>query len=166
MCYHTRLPLVFLGVALYYAESPQQLQALRAGLEFLLWHYSQQNIDNIQTWVYHGHNTVKELLMFSAAGLDMNAPTVQALLNWWYRYYRPDEGMFRTQEMPIPDFTRHISAIMKDFEDRYGADYWPGTAKVSAPVLRYQLYHLVEDDWLTYTLTRIALNILPDGFNS
>jgi hypothetical protein len=149
--------------ALFYTESPQYRHALTAGLEFLLWHYAQQNKEAIQTWIYHGHNTVKELLMFSEAGLELCSPPVQALLDWLMSYYRPDEGMFRTQEKPIPDFNRQISAIMKDFEGRYGADYWPTVAKASAPVLRYQLYHLVEDDWLTYYLTRIALNLTPEG---
>ncbi len=142
--------------ALYYA-GPQYRQALSAGLGFLLWHLSQQNIERIQTWTYHGHNTVKELLMFSEAGLDMNAPPIQALLGWLKGYYRPGEGVFRTQEKPIPDFTRHVSAIQKDYEDRYGADYWPAVARTGA--LRYHLYHLIEDDWLTYYAARIAVNL-------
>ena len=48
---------------------------------------------------------------------------------------------------------------IKQFKDRYGTTYWDDIAKTSAPVLRYHLYHLIEDDWLTYYLTRIALNI-------
>jgi hypothetical protein len=31
---------------------------------------------------------------------------------------------------------------------------------VSPKVARYQLYHLIEDDWLTYYMTRIAANVL------
>lgn len=145
--------------ALYYAQNPKYTQALSTSLEFLLWHLSQSDIKDIQTWVYHGHNTVKELLMFSEAGLDMSAPSIQALLDWLKSYYRPAEGMFRTQEKPIPDFVRHVSAIMKAYEGKFGADYWSTLSKTSAPVLRYHLYHLVEDDWLTYYSTRIALNI-------
>jgi hypothetical protein len=146
--------------ALYYAGNPQFAPALSASLEFMLWHLSQKAPQDIQTWVYHGHNTVKELLMFSEAGLDMRAQPIQALLDWLKGYYRPQEGLFRTQEKPIPDFLRHISAVVKDYEDRRGADYWTATSRSSAPLLRYHLYHLVEDDWLTYTLTRIALNLI------
>ena len=149
--------------ALYYTRNPKYAQALSAALEFMLWHLSQQNPEHIQTWVYHGHNTVKELLMFSEAGLDMRAEPIQVLLDWLKGYYRPGEGMFRAQEKPVPDFARQISAIMKDFADQYGADFWDAVSKTSAPVLRYHLYHLVEDDWLTYYLTRIALNLSADG---
>jgi hypothetical protein len=50
-----------------------------------------------------------------------------------------------------------VSAIRREFEQQYGAEYWDTVAKTSAPVLRYHLYHLVEEDWLTYYLVRIAL---------
>jgi hypothetical protein len=145
--------------ALFYRGNPLSRPALTAGLEFLNWHLSKAGRESIQTWVYHGHNTVKELLMFSEAGLDLSSGPVLALLEWLKGYYRPDEGMFRTQEKPIPDFVRHVSAIIQDYSDRMGPAYWESSAKTSPPVLRYHLYHLVEDDWLTYTLTRIAQNI-------
>jgi len=148
--------------ALFCSENPKYQRALSTALEFMLWHLSQKNTEHIQTWVYHGHNTVKELLMFSAAGLDMSAQPIQALLDWLRGYYRPSEGVFRTQEEPIPDFVRHVSAIVKEFENKYGAAYWETIAKTSAPVLRYHLYHLVENDWLTYYLTRVALNMSPE----
>jgi hypothetical protein len=145
--------------ALFFAGEPCARGALPAALEFLLWHLWQKDPQHIQTWVYHGHNTVKELLMFSEAGIDMHAEPIQALLGWLKGYYRPGEGMFRTQDRPIRNFVRHVSAMMKDFETRYGDGYWDTVAKASAPVLRYQLYHLIEDDWLTYYLARIALNM-------
>lgn len=147
--------------ALYYAHDPKYAHALSAGLDFMLWHLSQSDLQSIQTWVYHGHNTIKELLMFSEASMDMSAPAIQSLLTWLKGYYRPEEGMFRTQAVPIPDFVRHVSAVIKDFEERCGPAYWTTVAKTSPPVLRYHLYHLVEDDWLTYTLTRVALNLTP-----
>jgi hypothetical protein len=92
----------------------------------------------------------------------MSVQPIQVLLGWLKGYYRPGEGMFRTQENPIPDFVRHVSAIMKEFENKYGTAYWGTIAKTNASVLRYHLYHLVEDDWLTYYLTRIALNMAPE----
>jgi hypothetical protein len=152
----------FAAQALFYSDNAHHRRALPAALEFLLWHLSQKNPEHIQTWVYHGHNTVKELLMFSETGLDMRVQPIQALLDWLKGYYRPSEGVFRTQDKPIPNFVRHVSAIVKEFEDKYGAAYWETIAKTSAPVLRYHLYHLVEDDWLTYYLTRIALHMTPE----
>jgi hypothetical protein len=124
---------------------------------------SQKDEAHIQTWVYHGHNTVQELLMFSEAGINMGARPIQAQLGWLRGLYRPDEGMFRAQAEPIPAFTRQISAIVREFEDRYGPGYWNEIPKASSGVLRYRLYHLVEDDWLTYYLTRIAQDVLLPG---
>jgi hypothetical protein len=112
--------------------------------------------------VYHGHNRVKELLMFTEMGFDASAQPIDALLDWLRGYCRPSEGMFRTQAKPIPAFVRHVSAIRAAFEDDRGVDYWESVSKTSASVLRYHLYHLVEDDWLTYYLTRIALNLAPE----
>jgi hypothetical protein len=148
--------------ALFYAGNAYSRRALPAALEFLLWHLSQKNPEHIQTWVYHGHNTVKELLMFSEAGIDMGVQPIQALLDWLKGYYMPSEGVFRTRDKPSSNFVRHVSAIIKESEDKYGAAYWRTIAKTSAPVLRYHLYHLVEDDWLTYYLTRIAHNMIPE----
>jgi len=107
----------------------------------------------------YGHNIVKELLMLSKSGFDMREQPFSDLLAWLKGYFRPGEGAFRTQEKPIPNFVRQISAIKRVFEENKGADYRETIAKTSAPVLRYHLYHLVEDDWLTYYMTRIALNM-------
>lgn len=145
--------------ALYYAGPAHAPGALPRALAFLRWHLSQKDSQHMRTWVYHGHNIVNELLMFSEAGFDLRAPPMWTLLEWLKGYYRPHEGVFRTQEQPIPDFVRHVSAIVSAFERQYGADYWTSITKTSAPVLRYHLYHLVEDDWLTYILTKIARNM-------
>jgi len=153
----------FAAQALFYADNAHARRALPAALEFLLWHLSQKDLAHIQTWVYHGHNIVKELLMFSEVGVDMHIRSIRILLDWLKGYYRPNEGMFRTQDMPISNFVRHVSAMMKAFEQKYDTDYWTTIAKTSAPVVRYHLYHLMEDDWLTYYLTRIALNMAPEG---
>jgi hypothetical protein len=142
--------------ALFYTGNSQYRPALTAGLDFLLWHLSQSSQESIQTWVYHGHNIVKELLMFSQTGMDLNAGPIQALLDWLKGYYRPEDGIFRTQEKPIPDFVRHVSAITQEYSEKIGSSYWETISKTSMPVLRYHLFHLVEDDWLTYYLTRIA----------
>ncbi len=142
--------------ALYYA---QKVDVLTPALEFLRWHLLQKDPRHIQTWVYHGHNIVRELLMFSETGFDMREQPFLDLLAWLKGYFRPGEGAFRTQAKPIPNFVRQVSAIRREFEEKKGADYWDIVAKTSAPVLRYHLYHLVEDDWLTYYMTRIAINM-------
>jgi hypothetical protein len=157
--------------ALFYSGNAQHRPALRAALEFLLWHLAQKDETHIQTWVYHGHNLIKELLMFSAAGMDMRARPIPALVDWLKGYHRPQEGFFRAQKEPISDFTRQISAIMSGYTEKQGSDYWETVPKVSAPVLRYLLYHLAEDDWLTYYATRIGQNmiekeILKDGLDA
>lgn len=144
--------------ALYYAK---KVVELTAALEFLKWHLLQKDPKQIQTWVYHGHNIVRELLMFSVSGFDMHEQPFPDLLAWLKGYYRPNEGAFRTQEKPIPNFARQVSVIRREFEEKYGTNYWKIVAKTSAPVLRYHLFHLVEDDWLTYYMTRIALNMTP-----
>ena len=153
----------FAAEALYRSTAPEHRPPLTRALQFQLWHLSQKNEAHIQTWVYHGHNTVQELLMFSEAGIDMGARPIQAQLQWLRGLYRADRGMFRAQAEPIPTFTRQISAIMKESEDRHGPGYWNEIPKVGYGVLRYRLYHLVEDDWLTYYLTRIAQNMLLPG---
>ena len=150
----------FAAQALFYSENPQHKPALRSALEFLRWHLAEKDETHVRTWVYHGHNTVKELLMFSTAGMDMNVKPIPAMLDWLKGHYRPQEGHFRAQKKPIADFLRQINAIMKNYSDRYGEAYWESVPKVSAPILRYQLYHLVEDGWLTYTAARIAQNML------
>jgi hypothetical protein len=149
--------------ALYFAEDTPYHQALPAALGFLVRHLGHADPDHIRTWVYHGHNTVKELLMASATGVAMDTAPLKALLDWLKGYYRPDEGMFRTQAQPISNFTRHIAAIQETYEAERGADYWKTVAKASPGLLRHHLYHLVEDDWLTYTATRIALNVVIDS---
>lgn len=150
----------FAAEALFCSTISEHRRPLTRALEFQLWHLSQKDETHIQTWVYHGHNTVRELLMFSEAGIDMSARPIQAQLRWLKSLYRPDEGMFRAQAKPIPSFTRQVSAIIKEFEGRHGPGYWDEIPKVGYGVLRYRLYHLVEDDWLTYYLIRIAQNML------
>jgi hypothetical protein len=97
--------------------------------------------------------------MFSETGFDMREQPFSNLLAWLKTYFRPGLGAFRTQAKPIPNFVRQVLAIKREFEENKGNDYWDTVAKTSPPVLRYHLYHLVEDDWLTYYMTRIALNM-------
>jgi len=145
--------------ALYLSADPLHAPALKSALQFMLWHLAQKDPAHIQTWSYHGHNIVKELLMFSEAGLDMRAEPVPILLGWLRGSYRPGEGCFRAQVRPVADFTRQVSAIIQEYDECHGAGAWDKTTRTGANVLRYQLYHLVEDDWLTYYAARIAINL-------
>lgn len=54
--------------------------------------------------------------------------------------HRADEGYFRYDGKPISQYSQ-----WKDGMD--------------ARVAKYRLYHLIEDDWLTYHLTRIGANL-------
>jgi len=89
----------------------------------------------------------------------LSAPPLRAQLAWLKGYYREDQGCFRAAQKPSADFWRHIGAVMHEFELRLGPDYWEQVSKTSPPVLRYHLYQLIEDDWLTYYLTRVALRL-------
>lgn len=100
--------------------------------------------------------------MFCDAGMDMELPLLRSLLQWLRGFYRPDEGVFRVVDPAPASYERLVTAIYRgNVNDRgnvncRGSDYWKTSAKVAYPVLRYQLWHTVEDDWLTYRLTKIA----------
>lgn len=104
------------------------------------------------------------LEVFCDTGIDMRLPVIQTILDWLRGYYHSEEGVFRTQDKSIPDFARHVSSIFKEYEMEKGVNYWPNEAKVSSQVLRYNLYHLVEEDWLTYRLTGLAMKMYERNY--
>jgi hypothetical protein len=120
-------------MALFYSGRPEYRQALCRGLEFLVWHLALQQEAEIRSLFYHGHNTVKELLVLSELGLALSERPVGALVEWLSEMYCADEA--------------HFSYPAKR----------PTTS--SPGRVRYHLYHLAEDDWLTYYATRIAVNL-------
>lgn len=144
--------------ALYFARGsiPAAAPALRRSLAFLLDHLSRKEPRDYTGWVYHGHSPVKELLMCLEAGFDPRHPVLAAWLEWLRGMRRPDEGCFRASARPQPDFVRLAGDLWREQEAERSGEYWRKTAKVGAPVLRYYLYHLAEDDWLTYHALRIA----------
>lgn len=97
--------------------------------------------------------------MFCDTGIDMNLPAIQTVLQWLKTYYRSEEGVFRTQEKIIPGFVKHVSSVYKSYEAEKGANYWSDDAKTGPSVLRYSLFHLIEDDWFTYRITRLAIKM-------
>jgi hypothetical protein len=121
------------AMALYHSRRPEHEQALRKALGFLVWHLSIKREDEIRRFFYHGHNMVKELLALSELGVGLKERPVRMLLDWLAGMRRPHEAHF-------------------SFSGRR-------PTKSSRGWERYHSYHLVEDDWLTYYATRIAVNL-------
>lgn len=127
--------------ALYHSGNSEYDKALHKGLEFLLWHLSTKEEVDICQMYYHGHCTVRELMMFSDTGVGLDRKPVQAILRWLMTMYKPQKGCFKYNGKPVSKYS-----TKKD--------------GVSPGVMKYRLYHLAEDDWLTYYLTRIGNNIV------
>jgi hypothetical protein len=121
------------AMALYHSGRPEYREALYRALGFLVWHLSIKKDDEIRQFYYHGHNMVKELVVLSELGVGLTERPVQILLNWLVDMYHPDEAHF-------------------SYQGRGPTSSSPGWE-------RYYLYHLIEDDWLTYYATRIAVNL-------
>jgi hypothetical protein len=128
-------------LALYYSKNEGYRNRLIKALEFLVWHLSTKQAQEIQRFFYHGHSTVHELLMFSELQVGLEEKPVQAMLEWLMAMYRPDEGCFKYTGKPISQYSRRKDAM-------------------DSRVAKYRLYHLIEDDWLTYYATRIAANLI------
>jgi hypothetical protein len=126
--------------ALYYSDQAAYKDALIKGLEFLARHMSTKTPEELRRFFYHGHSLVHELLMFSEFRVGLQEPAVQTILEWLMGMYHENEGCFRYTGKPISQYSQH----------RDGLD---------ARVAKYRLHHLIEDDWLTYYMTRIGMNL-------
>jgi len=126
--------------ALFHSSDPGHKAPLRRGLEFLVWHLSTKDDVEIRRFFYHGHKMVKEMLMLSETGVGVSQRPVRVVLDWLMTMYEQGEGCFRYKGKPISKYTWHQDAA----EPR---------------TLKYVLYHVIEDDWLTYYMTRIAANL-------
>jgi len=126
--------------ALYAARQERYAEPLRRALGFLVWHLSTKQDDQIRRFFYHGHSTVHELQMFADYRVGLNEQPVSTLLDWLRTMYHADEGCFRYAGKPISRY-RH------------------STDEMDARVAKYRLYHLIEQDWLTYRLTRVAMSL-------
>lgn len=129
----------FATVALFHSGEASDKKASVKGLNFLLWHLDQKPEHEIRRFFWHGHDTVRELLMFSKVGVSPEQRSVKVLLDWLEEMYLPERFHFRYMGKPISKMNRR--------ED--GA---------TPRVIKYRLFHLIEDDWLTYYLTRIESN--------
>lgn len=122
-------------------KSKGHKNALLKALNFLIWHLSEKKDTEIQRFFYHGHSMVHELLMLSELNMGLKEKAVQRILEWLMTMYHPDEGCFRYTGKAISRYS-------------YRNDY------MDTRVAKYRLFHLIEDDWLTYYITRIMANIL------
>jgi hypothetical protein len=127
-------------MALYHSGEEAYKEALKKALEFLIWHLSTKDVDETRRFFFHGHSTVHELLMFSEFRVGLKEKAVQTILEWFLSMYRANEGCFRYTGKPISKYSHQQDGM-------------------DARVAKYRLHHLIEDDWLTYYLTRIGLNL-------
>lgn len=125
------------GNALFHARNPENQPALRRALRFLLQHHATKQESEIRQFYFHGHHILRELLMFAQMNEGLNARPVRVICDWLMAMHHPEEGVFRAAGLPNPSSARRLTGV-------------------SSQVLRYNYYHLVEDDWLTYYVLRIA----------
>jgi hypothetical protein len=127
--------------ALYYSNNPAFGESLERGLKFLVWHLNLKREIEIRRFFYHGHSTVHELVMLSEYGVGLGERPVRSILEWMMTMYDENSGHFHYLGKPISRY-------------RFREDY------MNPSVAKYRLHHLIEDDWLTYYGTRIAMNLL------
>ena len=128
------------ALTLYSARNEKYRNPLIKALEFLVRHLSTKQAGEIQRFFYHGHSIIHELLMFTELKVGLEERPVRDLLEWIMTMYHADEGCFKYNGKSISRYSRR--------ED--GMD---------SRVAKYRLYHLIEDDWLTYYVTRIGANL-------
>jgi len=124
--------------ALYSANKKKYRGNVIKGLRFLLRHLSQKTPDEMRKFFYHGHSTVHELLMFSKYGIGMKTQPVRTILDWLMGMYDRNSGCFVYRGKPVSKYSRR-----KDGMD--------------TRVAKYRLHHLIETDWFTYYMTKIAM---------
>jgi len=122
--------------ALHASRLPLYREALHRGLNFILWHLNQKRRADIRRFFWHGHEPIRELVMLAENGFSRDEAAIENLLDWLEKMYRPETGSYRYNGKPISKMT-----IRED-----GGD---------PRVMKYRLYHLIEEDWLTYWMTRI-----------
>ena len=128
-------------MALYYSKNRAYREALIRGAEFILWHLSTKKESDLQQFYYHGHNMVRELVMFSGLGVGLRTEAVQAILKWLMTMYDAEQGCFRYTGKPVSKYRKRQDGI-------------------DARVAKYRFYHVIEDDWLTYHMTTIAVDMM------
>lgn len=133
--YHSTMALYSSGINNYDKQ-------IEKALGFLLNHLSSKKAPEIQRFFYHGHSIIHELLMFTEFKTGLDSKVIKSLLSWLLSMYQ-DNSYFRYNGKPPTKYK---------FKDDY----------MDSRVAKYRLFHLIEDDWLTYYATRIFKNFLND----
>jgi hypothetical protein len=128
-------------MAFYYSQNPAHREALIRAAQFILWHLSTKKESDLQQFYYHGHSMVRELVMFSELGIGLRTKAVKAILKWLMTMYNAREGCFRYTGKPVSKYRKKPDGI-------------------DATVAKYRFYHMIENDWLTFHVTRIAANMM------
>ncbi|HUV34813.1 MAG TPA: hypothetical protein VMW22_07755 [Candidatus Desulfaltia sp.] len=131
----------FAASALHHSRIEEHGEPLRRALGFIQWHLDQKKPQDIMRFFWHGHDTVRELVMFAEHGFSPEQRSIKTLLDWLETMREPETGVFRYTGKPV--------SRMRRSED--GGT--PG-------VMKYRLFHLVEPDWLTYWATRAEYSFL------
>jgi hypothetical protein len=113
-------------------------ESYRRGLDFLAAHLASKKPENLRRFYYHGHETVRELLMFAEEGTAVSDKVIQTLLAWLDSMYDSERGHYKYSGKPISRMSRRVDGH-------------------TPRELKYRLYHMIEDDWLTYYVTRISM---------
>jgi hypothetical protein len=129
------------ATALYFKREKDSQAALTHALTFLVSNLSVKSSNELCRFFFHGHSTVRELLMFSETKIGLNEPAIQTILQWLMTMYQPEEGFFRYGGKAINQYSNRSDGM-------------------DARVARYRLHHLIESDWLTFHMTRIGMNLL------
>lgn len=127
------------ALALYSTKNKAYEKDLRKAFDFLVHHLESKAPTEIQRFYYHGHSIVQELLMLSEYNIGLNMSSIKHMVDWLMSMYQ-DEGYFHYEGKAISKYT-------------YKKDY------MTSIVAKYRLFHLAEDDWLTYYATRIMVNL-------
>ena len=128
-------------MALYHSKNSAYKEALIRGIRFILWHLSTKKDCDLRQFYYHGHTTVRELVIFSELGIGLQTRAVRTILRWLMAMYDAEEGCFRYTGKPISKFSKEEDGI-------------------DSRVAKYRFYHMIENDWLTYHMTLIGANMM------
>lgn len=126
--------------ALQHCGRQEYKESYIKGLNFLAEHLSSKPSEVIKRFYYHGHEILKELLMFSEMNIKVSAKTMSTLSNWLMQMYNAETGQFHYDGKPLSKMSRAADGH-------------------TPKELKYRLYHVIESDWLTYYVTRIAANL-------
>ncbi|OGD45346.1 hypothetical protein A3K69_02260 [Candidatus Bathyarchaeota archaeon RBG_16_57_9] len=131
----------FAASALHHSGIREYREPLREALGFILWHLDRKRPEEIRRFFWHGHDTVRELVMLGEMGFDPEQPSIRVLTDWLETMHDPGEDCFRYTGKPVSKMSRKLD----------GGD---------ARVMRYRLFHMIEHDWLTYWAARAERGFL------